>query len=128
MTVMKKLILISLILLAAAQAGISRLYVGETGGQMMAGVDTRINFGPFFIAGDVKTVIRKSMINEDEKVVGFMPDRTDYKTGCGITLGDFEIEYAHTCYHRVISDSNLNVYAGTVNLEDTNTIAMKIRF
>lgn len=125
---MKKLIIISLILLAGAQAGISRLYVGETGGQMMAGVDTRINFGPFFLTGDVRTVIRKSAINEDEKVVGFMPDRTDYKTGGGISVGNFEVEYAHTCYHRVISDKDLSIYEGGDFLEDTNTITFKFKF
>jgi hypothetical protein len=125
---MKKLILIFLILLAAVEASISRLYVGETGGQMMAGVDTRINFGPFFVGGDVKTVIRKTAINEDEKVVGFMPDRTDYKTACGLSIGDFELEYAHTCYHRVISDKDLAVYAGNQLINDTNTISVKIGF
>jgi len=125
---MKKLILILLILLAASQASISRLYVGETGGQMMAGVDTRINFGPFFIAGDVKTVISRTLVNEEEKVVGFMPDRTDYKVGFGISIGNFEVEYAHTCYHRVISNSNVNVYAGNINPEDTNTLTFRITF
>ena len=125
---MKKSFLILIMLLAVSQASISRLYVGETDGQMMAGVDARINFGPFFIGGDVKTVIRKSLVNEDEKVVGFMPDRTDYKTSGGISVGNFEVEYAHTCYHRVISNKDVMVYENNTNPGDTDTITFRYAF
>ncbi|MDR1997324.1 MAG: hypothetical protein LBQ83_03270 [Candidatus Margulisbacteria bacterium] len=125
---MPKLILISLILLAFAPASISRLYIGESGGQLMAGVDTRIKFGPFFVGGDIKTVIRKMVFNEQDKLIGFLPDRTDYKTAAGIAVNGVEIEYAHTCYHRVISDSNLSFYADNINPGDTDTITVKIAF
>jgi hypothetical protein len=117
-----------LLLVNLADASISRLYIGELDAQFMAGVDTRIDFGPFFVGGDVRTVIRKMVVSEEEKVVGFMPDRTDYKTGCGFVIGDVEVEYAHTCYHRVISSANLEFYAGNENPEDTNTIAVKMAF
>jgi hypothetical protein len=128
--VMKKIVIVVIIFLMmnAANASISRLYIGELDAQFMAGVDTRIDFGPFFVGGDVRTIIRKTVMDEEEKVVGFMPDRTDYKTGCGFVIGDVEIEYAHTCYHRVISSQNLQFYAGNENPEDTNTIAIKTVF
>lgn len=115
-------------LLAIGNATASRLYVGEMDGQFMAGVDTRIDFGPFFVGGDVRTIIRKTVVNEDEKVVGFMPDRSDYKTSAGIVLGAVEIEYAHTCYHRVISTEDLMLYQGNQNPEDTNLVSMKVTF
>lgn len=115
-------------LLAIGNATASRLYVGEMDGQFMAGVDTRIDFGPFFVGGDVRTIIRKTVVNEDEKVVGFMPDRSDYKTSAGIVLGAVEIEYAHTCYHRVISSEDLMLYQGNQNPEDTNLVSMKVTF
>jgi hypothetical protein len=117
-----------LTLLAMGNATASRLYVGDMDGQFMAGVDTRIDFGPFFVGGDVRTIIRKTVVNEDEKVVGFMPDRSDYKTSCGIVLGMVELEYSHTCYHRVISSEDLLLYQGNENPEDTNVVAMKITF
>jgi len=125
---MQKLLLVLLILLALAPASLSRLYVGETDGQPMAGVDTRINFGPFFVGGDVKTVVRKIVVNDDEKVIGFLPDRTDYKTSAGLMYGNLEIEYAHTCYHRVISDRNMKFYENNINPGDTDTITVKISF
>ena len=125
---MKKLFLLTLILLTCAQAAVSRLYVGETDGQPMAGVDARIDFGPFFVGGDVRTVVRKLVVNADDKVIGFLPDRTDYKTSAGITLGNMEIEYAHTCYHRVISDADIKFYENNINPGDTDTIAVKISF
>lgn len=115
-------------LLSLGNATVSRLYVGEMDGQFMAGVDTRIVFGPFFVGGDVRTIIRKTVVNEEEKVVGFMPDRSDYKTSAGLILGPVEIEYAHTCYHRVISSEDLMLYQGNQNPEDTNTISMKVTF
>lgn len=115
-------------LLAFGNATASRLYVGEMDGQFMAGVDTRIDFGPFFVGGDVRTIIRKTVVNEDEKVVGFMPDRSDYKTSVGVVLGAVEIEYAHTCYHRVISSEDLMLYQGNENPEDTNLVSMKVTF
>jgi hypothetical protein len=125
---MKKSILIFLILLAVSHASISRLYIGETNGQMMAGVDTRINFGPFFVGGDVRTVISRAVVNEEGKVIGFMPERTDYKTSFGISIGNFEVEYAHTCYHRVISSTDLSIYADTINPGDTDTRTFRFFF
>jgi hypothetical protein len=117
-----------LTLLALGNATASRLYVGDMDGQFMAGVDTRIDFGPCFVGGDVRTIIRKTVINDDEKVVGFMPDRSDYKTSVGVVLGPVEIEYAHTCYHRVISSEDLLLYQGNENPGDTNVVAMKVTF
>ncbi|GBR74646.1 hypothetical protein NO1_1787 [Candidatus Termititenax aidoneus] len=125
---MLKLLALLLILPALATASVSRLYVGENEGQPMAGVDTRINFGPFFVGGDIKTMIRQTVVNRDNKVVGFLPDRTDYKTSAGIEYGNFELEYAHTCYHRVISNSDLAFYENNVNPGDTDTIAVKVTF
>lgn len=127
---MKKVIwiLASLILISAASASVSRLYIGELDGQFMAGVDTRIDFGPFFAGADVRTVIKKTIFEEDDKVVGFMPDRTDYKTLCGIDFGDVELEYAHTCYHRVISNNDLSFYKDNINPPDTDTIGLRIIF
>jgi hypothetical protein len=116
------------ILLALAPASVSRLYIGENEGQPMAGVDTRINFGPFFVGGDIKTMVRQTVVNRDNKVVGFLPDRTDYKTSAGIEYSNFELEYAHTCYHRVISNNDLAFYENNVNPGDTDTIAVKVRF
>ena len=128
---MKNLLLIITVigvLVSSAFAGASRLYVGDIDGQFMAGVDTRIDFGPFFVGGDVRTITRKTLINQDEKILGFMPDRSDYKTSCGLVLGMVEIEYAHTCYHRVISREDLILYQGNETPEDTNSIAMKVTF
>ena len=127
---MKKVVMLLFLmtLMNFANAGASRLYVGDMDGQFMAGVDTRIDFGPFFVGGDVRTIIRKTVVNEDEKVLGFMPDRSDYKTSCGIVLGLVELEYAHTCYHRVISSEDLMMYQGNENPGDTNTLAMKVTF
>lgn len=126
---MKKIILISLLLICSfANAAVSRLYVGEFDGQFMAGVDARFELGPIFVGGDVRTLISRAVVNEEEKVVGFMPDRTDYKTYAGLDLGTVEIEYSHTCYHRVISEADVMLYLDNVNPEDTNTISIKIKF
>jgi len=123
------MIILSLVLLTSCgSASVSRLYIGELDAQFMAGVDTRIDFGPFFVGGDVRTLIRKMVVAEDEKVVGFLPDRTDYKTSVGFVVGMVEFEYAHTCYHRVISSKDLAFYNENINPEDTNTIAMRITF
>jgi hypothetical protein len=122
------LIISILILLSGLNASVTRLYVGDLDGQFMAGVDSRVNFSVFFIGADVRTLIRKSVMNEDDKVVGFFPDRTDYKTSVGIALDNFEIEYAHTCYHRVISEEDLKFYEGNKNLADTDTITVKFIF
>jgi len=123
-----KLLILTLIISACSFASLSRLYVGELDAQFMAGVDTRIDFGLFFIGGDVRTIIRKAVVNEEEKVVGFMPDRTDYKTSVGLAIGDTEIEYAHTCYHRVISSANLAFYQNNLNPEDTNIVSVRVKF
>ena len=107
-------------------SSITRLYVGELDAQFMAGVDTKIDFGPFYALGDVRTLVRKTVIDEEDKVIGFIPDRTDYKTGVGVVIGETEIEYAHTCYHRVISSNDLKLYANNINPDDTNTITVKL--
>lgn len=112
-------------LLSFSNASVTRLYVGELDGQFMAGVDTRIEFSIFYIGGDVRTLIRKTVVNEDERVVGFFPDRSDYKTFIGLSVGNFEMEYAHTCYHRVISEENLQFYEGSENLADTDTLTLR---
>lgn len=125
---MRKILLILVILLAGTQASVSRLYLGESGGQAMAGVDARVNFGPFFIGGDVKTVVSKMLVNNNDKVVAFLPDRTDYKTSGGLAIGAWEIEYAHTCYHRVISNSDVSVYMDNINPSDTDTLAIRFFF
>lgn len=125
---MKKLFLGIILLAALAQASVTRLYLGELDGQAMAGVDTRINFGPFFVGGDIKTVIRRTVVNEYEKVVAFLPDRTDYQISSGIAVGNFELRYAHTCYHRVISSSDISFYENNVNPGDTDTLSFKIFF
>lgn len=138
----KRILVFLLIMLTPALASVSRLYIGELDGQFMAGVDTRIDFRPFFIGGDIRTIIRKTVIGredekgeltsdkkDDEKVIGFLPDRTDYKLFLGITFNDFfEIEYAHTCYHRVISSSDNSLYLNNVNPEDTDTITFRFIF
>ncbi|MDR2431858.1 MAG: hypothetical protein LBD99_06400 [Candidatus Margulisbacteria bacterium] len=121
-------IFILMLLLSGLQASLTRLYIGETDGQVMAGLDARINFGPFFIGGDIKTVIRKTVFSENDKVLAFLPDRTDYKTAAGLAIGVWEIEYAHTCYHRVISNSDISFYEGNVNPSDTDTLAVKYSF
>jgi len=126
---MKKFILISfLLILSVANASISRLYIGEFDGQFMAGVDARLEVGPIFIGGDVRTLISRAVVNEEEKVVGFMPDRTDYKTYVGLDFGNVEVEYSHTCYHRVISEADVMLYMDNVNPEDTNVVSIKIKF
>lgn len=138
----KQILVLLIIITAPTLASVSRLYVGELDGQFMAGVDTRIDFRPFFIGGDVRTIIRKTVIGreneegeltsdkkDDEKVVGFLPDRTDYKFLFGITFNDhFEIEYAHTCYHRVISSSDNSLYLNNINPDDTDTITFRFIF
>lgn len=138
----KQLLIFLLIMATPLLASVSRLYVGELDGQFMAGVDSRIDFNPFFIGGDVRTIIRKTVIGrenkegeltsdkqDEEKIVGFLPDRTDYKLFFGITFNDhFEIEYAHTCYHRVISSSDNSLYLNNVNPDDTDTITLRFIF
>ena len=124
----KYLVLVSFFLTAFSSASVTRLYVGSLDSQFMAGVDARVDFGPFFVAGDVRTLISRAVINEEDKVIGFMPDRTDYKTAFGIVLGNVEIEYAHTCYHRVISSTDIALYQDNQNPEDTNTIAIRVTF
>lgn len=122
------LILSLLILFSVSSASVTRLYIGEFEGQFMAGIDSRVDFKPFYIGADVRTIIRKSVVNEEDKVVGFFPDRTDYKTFVGLSVGNFEMEYAHTCYHRVISEENLAFYQGNKNLVDTDTLTLKFYF
>jgi len=125
---MKKLLLIAILLTVLAQASISRLYIGETGGQAMAGLDTRIDIGPFFIGSDIKTVIRQFIANDYNKVIAFLPDRTDYQLSAGIALERFELRYAHTCYYRVISSSDLSLYENNVNPDETKTLSIKFFF
>jgi len=127
---MKKILLILLISLCSlAFSSVSRLYIGELDGQFMAGVDTRIDFSVFFVGGDVRTVIRKTVFNNDEETAGFLPDRTDYKTFVGIKFGEeTELEYAHTCYHRVISNDDLAFYSTNKNLANTDTLAIRRYF
>jgi len=125
---MRRGLLILFILLAVTQAAVTRLYIGETEGQAMAGLDARVNFWIFFVGGDVKTVIHKIVAGNENKVMSFIPDRTNYKTLCGLSIGAWEIEYAHTCYHRVIANTNIAFYEGTVNPGDTDSLAVKYFF
>ncbi len=105
----------------SAEASISRLYVGELDGQFMAGVDARAEIDQVYIGGDIRTVIRKSVMNEDNKTVGFLPDRTDYKLMAGVNFDDgWSVELAHVCYHRVISSDDLTMYTKT-NEDGTQT-------
>lgn len=130
---MKKILLLAVLLFISLSHGsVSRLYIGELDGQFMAGVDTRVDFSAFFIGGDVRTIIRKTVFNADEdksEVAGFLPDRTDYKTFIGIKFGeDTEFEYAHTCYHRVISNEDLSFYKETKNPGNTDTVVLRRYF
>jgi hypothetical protein len=128
---MKKIWLLTvLIFISLTNASVSRLYIGELDGQFMAGVDTRIDFSAFYVGGDVRTIIRKTVFNsEEEETVGFLPDRTDYKTFVGIKFGEYtELEYAHTCYHRVISNDDLSFYKENKNLGNTDSLAIRQYF
>ncbi len=122
-----KILIFTLILAAFCSASVSRLYVGELDGQFMAGVDMRTDFKPFYVGGDVRTLIRKTVIASEEQTSssGFLPDRTDYKTLAGISFGDVEIEYAHTCYHRVISTDDVSFYYNNKNPKNTDTIVIR---
>ncbi|MFC1516945.1 hypothetical protein ACFL5G_00130 [Candidatus Margulisiibacteriota bacterium] len=119
------------ILTPAVQASISRLYVGELDSQFMAGVDTKAEFDGFVIGGDIRTIIRKSVINEEDRTVGFLPDRTDYKVMMGLDFGDgWSVELAHVCYHRVISSNDLSLYADANfnEIENTDVITVTWTF
>jgi hypothetical protein len=115
----------------SADASISRLYVGELDSQFMAGVDAKTEFDGFFVGGDIRTVIRKAVMNEDDRTVGFLPDRTDYKLMAGVNFEDgWSVELSHVCYHRVISSTDLTMYAtAKVNeIENTDIITIKCMF
>ncbi|MBU0579578.1 MAG: DUF1818 family protein [Candidatus Margulisbacteria bacterium] len=119
------------LLTPVAQASVSRLYVGELDSQFMAGVDTRAEFDGFFIGGDIRTLIRKSVVNEEDRTVGFLPDRTDYKVLMGFDFGDgWSIELSHVCYHRVISSQDLSMYqdAKFNQIENTDLVTIKWTF
>ena len=128
MNVLAKIAILTIITMTALNASITRLYVGEFDSQFMAGLDARINLGPVFIGGDIRTLIGRTLINEDEKIVGFLPDRSDYRFFSGLNFGNVEIEYSHTCYHRVISETDVSLYMDNVNPEDTDVISLKIKF
>ncbi len=125
---MKKMVILLCLLLASANAAYSKLYVGEMDGQFMAGVEMRVEVGFLYLGGDVRTMISRAVFNEEDKVVGFLPDRTDYKTVAGLTFGSTELEYGHVCYHKVISADDLTLYEGNVNPEDTNTLSIRFKF
>lgn len=119
------------ILTSVAYASVSRLYVGELDSQFMAGVDAKTEFDNIIIGGDVRTLIRKSVVNEDDRTVGFMPDRTDYKFLVGLKFDDgWSIELSHVCYHRVISSTDLSFYedAVTNQIENTDLITISCAF
>ena len=125
------IIMIFSILTPTVYASSSRLYVGELDGQFMAGVDSQTEFDGFFVGGDVRTLIRKSVVNEDDRTVGFLPDRTDYKVKAGIEFDDgWSVELAHVCYHRVISTTDLSFYADTnfKQIENTDILTIKYSF
>ncbi len=116
---------------SSAEASISRLYVGELDSQFMAGVDAKTEFDSFFIGGDVRTVIRKAVMNSDDRTVGFLPDRTDYKLMAGVNFEDgWSVELSHVCYHRVISSTDLTMYTNAkINeIENTDIITIKYIF
>lgn len=123
-------ILITFLMLysVANAATYSRLYYGTLDAQPVAGIDSRIDFGPFFAGADVRALFQKNIVNQDKTMAGDMPDRTDYKTSFGIMLWAIELEYAHTCYHRTISSKDISLYANNKNPENTDYIAMRWRF
>ncbi len=128
MKVLVKIAVITIILISALNASITRLYVGEFDSQFMAGLDAKINLGPIFVGGDIRTLIGRTLLNEDERVVGFLPDRSDYRFFSGIDFGNVELEYSHTCYHRVISEEDVSLYLDNVNPDNTDVVSIKIKF
>lgn len=112
-----------------ANADLTRLYIGDWEGSFMAGIDSRMEFGPLFVGGDVRTII-DSMIQDKSKyaLVGFAPQRTDYTFIGGINLGSLVLEYASTCYHHVIASKDLSVYANLIEIPNTQTFKMKWLF
>lgn len=118
-----------IVCVAPIQADITRLYMGEMEGQFMAGLDSKVSVGALYLGGDVRTLIGKT-INDPNKyaVVGFSPDRTDYTFMAGINMGAVNLEYASTCYHRVISSSDLNQYLSTVEIPNTQSFKVKLSF
>ncbi len=106
----------------------TRLYYGALDAQPVAGLDSRIDLGPFFVGADVRALFLKNVVNQDNSMAGSMPDRTDYKTSFGIMLWDVELEYAHTCYHRIISSTDISLYTNNQNPGNTDYFAMRWRF
>ncbi len=122
------LLITVLTLFSLGNATYSRLYYGELDARNVAGIDSRVDFGPFFAGADVRTLFPKTIIDQENNYVGTMPDRTDYKTSLGIVLWAVELEYAHTCYHRVISGTDLSLYQDNQNPANTDYIALRWRF
>lgn len=125
------MVIVLLVLAIPAEANISRLYVGELDSQFMAGVDAKAEIDGFYIGGDVRTLIGKAVVNEGDRTVGFLPDRTDYKVLAGVNFDDgWSFEITHVCYHRVISSTNLSMYqdAKFVEFENTDIATIKYTF
>jgi hypothetical protein len=132
---MKNLLKVLLVMVAvvgfntASQADISRLYLGEMDGQFMAGLDSRVYLGPLYLGGDVRTLIGSTITNSEKyAVMGFSPARTDYTFAAGVNVGAVNLEYATTCYHRVISSTDLAQYLNTVEIPNTQSFKVKLNF
>jgi hypothetical protein len=122
-------LIISVLLLQPVSASISRLYVGELDSQFMAGVDIITEFDGLYVGGDVRTIIGKAVVNEEDRTVGFLPDRTDYKVLAGIDFGDgWSVEVAHVCYHQVISSTDLSLYQDVNEKQLANTDILTIKY
>jgi hypothetical protein len=124
----KRIILILLTILLMSEpthASVTRLFVGDMDGSPMAGIDTKINFGPLFVGGEVRTLIRQAITNSAQyAVVGFAPGRTDYTFRTGLELGMMTLEYASTCYHTVYSGQSANEIVNAEILPNTQSISV----
>ena len=106
-------------------ASVTRLFVGDIDGSPMAGIDTKVNFGPLFVGGEVRTLIRQSITNSAQyAVVGFAPGRTDYTFRTGLELGSMALEYASTCYHTVYSGQSASEITSAEILPNTQSFSV----
>jgi len=120
------LILLTLILMSEpTHASVTRLFVGDMDGSPMAGIDTRVNFGPLYVGGEVRTLIRQAITHSAQyAVVGFAPGRTDYTFRSGLELGMMTLEYATTCYHTVYSGQSAAEIVNAQILPNTQSISV----
>jgi hypothetical protein len=128
---MKKLILILLVLLMAGAsygASLSKLYLGELDGQLMAGLETKMGLEDLYLGGDIRTTIRQVAVMSKGAVLGFFPDRTDYTVFIGIPLFGAVVEYSHTCSHTVISSQNTELYMNPMFYDNVDKLTVQVRF